>query len=208
MLTCLLIVGWLSGLMVPVMVMLVCRSQVDWSKQLTGPTWDFTRSWASNMTAAGTILGYGVLLSCVSPTATLHFLPRQGYLTIGTIAGGLSVLAPLAFNVLSRILVSLKSQCASSSAFLVSAGITVWGLALQLFIGACLVWELYVAKTLPFWIASGLVAFVLLLCFSVVWYAVLTAVDTLAKQAAPIAGAEKAMDADLQVTKPVAWTLL
>jgi hypothetical protein len=208
MLSYLLLAGWGSGLMVPIMVMLVFGRKLDWDKQLEGPTWDFTRSWASNMTAAGTILGYSVLLSCVAPTATLHFLPRQGYLAIGTIAGGLSVLAPLAFNVLSRILVAFRKRSASSTAFLVSAGITMWGLALQLLIGACLVWELYIAKTLPLWTAIGLVAFVLLLCFSVVWYAVLTAADTLAKQVTPVMGAEKAMEADLQVTKPVAWTLL
>jgi len=208
MLTDLLVVSWIAGLLVPVMVGMLFGRNIDWSKQLAGPTWDFTRSWASNMTAAGTILGYSLLLSCVAPTAALHFFPRQGYLSIGTIAAGLSVLAPLAFNVMSRILQACHRRSASSSAFLMSAGITIWGLTLQLFIGACLVWELYVAKTLPLWVAAAMVVSVLVLCMLVVWYAILTASDTLKKETVPVMGAEPHVEAELPLVQPRAWSLL
>jgi hypothetical protein len=204
----LLLASWIAGLSVPIIVTSLFFRNIDWSKQLGGPTWDFTRSWASNMTAAGTILSYSVLLSCVAPTASLHFLPRPGYLTIGTIAAGLSVLAPLAFNVMSRILQACRLGSASATAFLISAGITIWGLTLQLFIGACLVWELYVTKTLQLSLAIALVTFVLVLSMLVVWYAILTAKDALAKVAPAPAEGVRQPELQFQTSRPPTWALL
>lgn len=207
MLSYLLLVSWVAGLLVPAMVTMLFFRSIDWDKQLDGPTWDFTRSWASNMTAAGTILSYSVLLSCVAPNAALYFSSRPGYLSIGAIAVGLSVLAPLAFNVISRILGTWVSDSASPIAFLLSASITVWGLTLQLFIGGCLVWELYKLNTLPQWVAVALVALVLVLSILFVWYAILTAADTL-KKTPPVMGAEPHLQAELPAPRPTTWHLL
>ena len=64
----LLLVSSLAGLLVPAVVLAYFREQIDWSKELAGPTWDFGKSWASNITAAGPVLGHAALLACFSPT--------------------------------------------------------------------------------------------------------------------------------------------
>jgi hypothetical protein len=207
MLTYVLAASWMAGLLVPVLVRVIFSGSVDWDKQLSGPSWDFTGSWASNMTAAGTVLSYGVLLSCLTPNATLYVLPkRETYLSIGAIAGGLSVLAPLAFHIMSRILQACRRKTACSFAFLISAGITIWGLTLQLLVGGCLVWELYKLNTLPHWVATALLAFVLALSGLLVWYAILTAADTL-KKAPPVSKEARPL-AELQAPLPTTWHLL
>ena len=208
MISYLLMVSAIAGLLVPALVRGCFSKGIDWTKQLSSPSWDFTRSWASNMTAAGTILSYGVLLSCVAPNVGLHVLQkRETYLSIAAIAGGLSVLAPLAFNVMSRILQAGKVSAACAIAFLLGAAITICGLILQLFIGACLVWELYTANTLPEWVAVALVLLVLTFSCLLVWYAALTAADTLKREstAAP-GGVER--EVQLQASTPKSWALL
>ncbi|MGA7216669.1 MAG: hypothetical protein WBX38_00045 [Candidatus Sulfotelmatobacter sp.] len=204
----LLVLSWIAGLSVPAMVTVLFFDRIEWSKQLGGPTWDFTRSWASNITAAGTILSYSVLLSWVAPDAALHFLPRQGYLTIGTIAGGLSVLAPFAFHVTSRILLACRRSSAAASAFLMSAGITIWALTLQLFLGACLLWELYLARTFALAIAIALVSLVLSLSVLVVWYAILTAADTLRRAPSPSLSLEGHLQSQAKGEQSATWPLL
>jgi hypothetical protein len=209
MLSHLILASSLAGFLVPVIVVVFCKN-IDWSKELGAPTWDFTRSWASNITAAGTILSYAALLSCFSPTANLRFFPRPAYLSVGTIAGGLSILAPLAFNVLSRILRACHSGSATSSSFLIGAGITIWGLTMQLFLAACLLRELRAAGILP--PVATLLFIFLLLAFSgsLVAYAVLTAADTLKKEK-PLAleAREQMVEGQLAVPPPPkTWALL
>jgi hypothetical protein len=205
MMNLLLLASFTEGLAVPALVISQFSSDIDWSKKLGGPTWDFSRSWASNLTAAGTILSYTVLLSWMAPTATF---PKQDYLTVGAIAAGLSVLAPLAFNVMSRIFQACDVPSASSSAFLISAGITIWGLTLQLFLGARLVWELHSKGTLNLPLAVALVAFLLLLSVLVALYAILTAKDTLAKVAPAPADKAQLPGLQSQASTPTTWSLL
>lgn len=178
----LILVSSLGGLLVPVVVLAYFRDEIDWSKELAGPSWDFAKSWASNITAAGTVLGYAALLSCFSPTAQLHFFPRAGYLSVGAIAGGLPILAPLSFTVLSRILQARHNESAASISFLLAAAVTIWGLTLQLLLGACLLWELHTANILPVVTAVLFIVLLLVLSGAVVAYAALTATDTLKKE--------------------------
>jgi hypothetical protein len=212
----LLLLSSLAGLLVPAVVLAYFREQIDWSKELAGPTWDFSKSWASNITAAGTVLGYAALLSCFSPTAQLHFLPRAGYLTVGTISGGLPILAPLVFTVLSRILQARHNEYAASISFLLAATVTIWGLTLQLLLGACLLWELHTINILPAFVAVLFIVLLLVLSGSVVVYAGLTAADTLKKETPNtenveevIATLREVVGAQVPVrTPPKAWSLL
>ena len=212
----LLLVSSLAGLLVPFVVLAYFRQQIDWSKELAGPTWDFSKSWASNITAAGTVLGYAALLSCFSPTAQLHFLPRAGYLTVGTIAGGLPILAPLVFTVLSRILQARHNESAASIAFLLAAAVTIWGLTLQLLLGACLLWELHTVNILPAVTAFLFIALLFVLSGAVVAYAALTAADTLKKEAPNTQSVEEETESLREVIgaqvrvrpPPKAWSLL
>jgi hypothetical protein len=207
-LTSLLLGGAVAGMLVPTMVVMFFYGKIDWTKTLAAPNWDFTRSWASNMTVAGTVLTYTSLVAILDPKAVLSVMPRPGYLVLVSIAGAFAVLAPLAFNVLSRILQAIgRVQCfASSIAFLLSAGITVCGLSLQLLIGTCMVWELKAAKLLPLLLAAALIALLLTLLLGIVWYAILTATDVLKREPAVAPqGPEVSMTSR---PEPAAWSLL
>jgi len=197
-----------AGLLVPIMVVMSFSGKIDWAKTLGAPNWDFTRSWASNMTAAGTILTYSSLVAIFDPKAVLSIMPKQGYLVLVAIAGAFAVLAPLAFNVLSRILQAIRrvQRFASSIAFLLSAGITVCGLSLQLLIGTCMVWELKVAKLVPLSLARALIALLLTLLLGVMWYAILTATDVLKRQ--PTAAPQRSEVTMTSHPEPAAWSLL
>jgi hypothetical protein len=204
----LILISLLAGALVPAVVLAHFWQQIDWNKELASPTWDFAKSWASNITTAGTVLGYAALLSCFSPTAQFHFFPRAGYLSVGTIAGGLPILAPLAFTVLSRILRARDSNFADSTSFLLSAALTIWGLTLQLLLGACLLWELHTVNILPAVTALLFIALFLLLSVSVVAYAVLTAAETLKKET-PVSGNVEDMRAQVPARPPPkTWALL
>ena len=199
MMTSLIVVSGLAGLLTPTIVMSCFYGDIDWTKQLGGPSWDFTRSWASNVTAAGTILSYSVLLSCFPPTASLGLFSRQGYLSLGTISLGLCVLAPLAFNVVSRVLKACRRSYAGPAGFLVSSGITVGGVSLQFLLGACLVWELHVMKILPAEVAITLIVFVSGFFLLLLWYSILTSADVLAKAQVEMEG---------RVLTAATWSLL
>lgn len=211
MLTWMILLSSIAGLLVPAIVTTCFHDAVDWHKLLGGPTWDFTRSWASNVTAAGTILSYSALLACFSPTATLVFLSRQTYLALGAIAVWFSVLAPLTFNIISRIFRAFGLPSSSACAFLISAGITVCGLTLQLLMGGCLALELSSAKTLPPTMTITLGICLVILSILLVWYAILTAVDTLQPQPCPPplqVQVEGQGGAQLQNRAPATWALL
>lgn len=207
-LTSLLLGGAAAGLLVPIMVGMFFSGKIDWAKTLQAPSWDFTRSWASNMTAAGTILTYSSLVAIFDPKAVLSIMPKQGYLVLVAIAGAFAVLAPLAFNVLSRILQAIRivQRFASSIAFLLSAGITICGLSLQLLIGTCMVWELKVAKLVPLSLAWVLIALLLTLLLGIMLYAILTATDILKRQ--PAADAQRSEVTITSHPEPAAWSLL
>lgn len=207
-LTNLVVGGAVAGLLVPIMVVMIFSKKIDWTKTLAAPNWDFKSSWASNMTAAGTILTYSSLVAIFDPKAVLSIMPRQGYLVLSVTAGAFAVLAPLAFNVLSRILQVTKrlQPFASSMAFLFSAGITVCGLSLQLLIGTCMVWELNVAKLAPLSLAWALITLLLTLLLGIVWYAILTAADVL--NMPPAADAQRSELTMTSRPEPTAWSLL
>jgi hypothetical protein len=176
-------------IVVPVIALIVsvCRkdTSIKWVKELPSPAWDFTKSWASNITVAGTVLNFATLLSCFSPPANLYFFPKSAYLSLGTIAGGLCILAPLAFNMLSKILNAYA--WAPGASFLVCAGITTWGVTLQLLLEACLLQELKIANILPPVITIVFTFPLLVFSVGVLVYAGWTEADVL-KQAPPKQG--------------------
>lgn len=68
--------------------------------------------------------------------------------------------------------------------FLICAGITVWGVTLQLFLGACLLRELHAASILPCLVTKFFAGFLIVVSQMVVAYSALTAADVLKKSAA------------------------
>jgi hypothetical protein len=108
--------------------------------------------------------------------------------------------------VLSRLLRACRSDSAASTSFLLAAAATVWGLTLQLLLGACLLWELHTVNILPAVTAFLFIVLLLALSGSVVAYAGLTAADTLKKEMPTAENAER-MQAQVPVP-PTDWALL
>jgi hypothetical protein len=177
----LMFTSFVMGLLILATVKMWGNLAADKLKVPVIATWDFTKSWASNITAAGTILGYATLLSCFTSTTNFRFSTRSVYISVGMIAGGLSLLAPLAFNVSSRISKEFRkaNKKASPDLFLICAGITIWGVTLQLFLGACLLRELHAANILPRLVTKFFAGLLILVSQAVVAYGALTATDVL-----------------------------
>ena len=169
------------GLLVPVLTSLCCRKQLDWAKPLTSPTWDFSRSWATTFSAAGTAISFSAISAAFATPPTFHVLSKQLYVGLGAIAAAMAILAPVVFNVVCVLLKWMKCGGAAAVSFLISAGISIGAVTLQLSCGACLLWELGLSGILPSWAVLPMTVAVGIFAFAMLPYGVLTARDTLRK---------------------------
>lgn len=174
-------VSVLGGALVPLLVVVGYHKSIDLAKDLSSPAWDFSRSWATNLTAIGTVLGYSAILSSFPATAKLHNFERPVYLTVGALATAIAAAAPVIFNMCKATMKAFDLKVASSLAFLLSTAFTVAGVMLQLQLGVSLLSELQLAGYLPSWVSLGLRYVVRALSIGLLFYAVLTAHDVLAK---------------------------
>jgi len=167
------------GLLVPVLTFVCFRKQVDWTKPLSSPTWDFGRSWATTFSAAGTAISFSAISAVFTTPPTFHVLSKQVYISLGAIAAAMAILAPVVFNVACVLLKWLKCDGAAAVSFLISAGISIGAVTLQLLSGSCLLWELHLSEVLPRWAVLPLTVAVVTLALAMLPYGVLTARDTL-----------------------------
>ena len=101
------------------------------------PTWDFSRSWASNLTAITGILGIAISFGAL-PVQT-YYVSRQtsGFLAVFFL--GLAALAPFLYFLFARIVVAQDSTGTPYlypkgfvATFLIAAFLTAWGVLGQL----------------------------------------------------------------------------
>jgi len=133
-----------SGLIVLItaaIAVVVCVAAiVTYRKHLAKPMgpseWSFSASTATNLTVAGTLLT-GVLVSSAVPDYP-HYLTKQGYFVLSLFFGALASLAPIFYNFWCRPTgpdpanpQSLEFE-GSVRLFLLSGGLTVWGVLGQL----------------------------------------------------------------------------
>jgi hypothetical protein len=192
----------LLGLAVVAITAKIYRSDINWAINLTGPAWDFNRSWASNLTVAGSILSYASLLSAVGVNTKLY--PRTAFALLSALAGGTALVAPLVFLALRRILLAMRWRLTSSIAFLAGAAVTFAALSMQIGMGVCMITELLAEGVLNLMNAVIIDAAAAIVLAATLWYAVLSARDVLIK--APATEAH----IDGQTAQPFAtgWALL
>lgn len=197
------------GLLVPILTFVCFRKEkdMDWEKSLSSPAWDFSRSWATTFSAAGTAISFSAISSAFTTPPTFHVLSKQLYVSLGAIAVAMAVLAPVVFNVVCVLLRSLEFSRAAAVSFLISAGISIGAVTLQLSCGSCLLWELRLAGVLPQWAVLPMTVAVVMLTFAMLPYGVVTARDTLRKT--DTAGQRKGFSRMAPAAdRPDAWHLL
>jgi hypothetical protein len=132
------------------------------TKVIGDPTWDFSKSWASNVTVVGAILGT-VLSAKVLPATTVVVSP-SGYTALSLLFGALVVVAPLLFVATRKGRADAKGPVYTGYgwAFLVASSVTLWGVIGQLTTVGLVLYEaehstaLARGAVIPVWCVIGL----------------------------------------------------
>jgi hypothetical protein len=126
------------------------------------PNWDFTRSWASNITVAAGLLTISTLPSLTSTTSTAArpaLLTTAGYTVLSVMYTLLAAIAPMVFNFSRTVRLregSNPPEIVSEGRawmFILAAILTLWGALGQLELQGLLMHELQQANAIPFSIA-------------------------------------------------------
>ncbi len=169
------------------------------------PQWDFSKSWASNLTVVGAILGT-VLSGKVLPARTVVITP-DGYTALSLLFGILVVLAPFLYTAFrkGRPTPTGPEFAGRNVGFLVASAVTIWAVCGQIATIGLVLYEAQHAKALalgaviPMLAALG-VALVLTCAYSV------QSIRLVLDSGAPGAGIEaESLRAEAQ---PARWTLL
>ncbi len=106
------------------------------------PSWDFSRSWASNITVVGSLVSLTVLASIPVPKEIQ--IPRSAYTILSLVFTLLAALAPLVYNFSRKV--SREGDkiiaCGTVFMFVVAGTITLWAAVGQLEMQALLLEEL------------------------------------------------------------------
>lgn len=144
------------------------------------PMWDYSKSWASNLTAAGAILG-SALTVMVLPEST-YILSKSIYLALSYLFLGLATLAPFIYNSIRKPLVSQTPDASGSTLtyhgyvilFLVSSMLTVWAVLGQLATVFIIFDEIYRSSSLSFSAVRSMQAVIIFGCFAICYYCVIS----------------------------------
>jgi hypothetical protein len=175
---CILCISLGCGVTFFLLTPIVYRKAINWKIDLEGPAWDFTRSWASNLTVAGSVLGYASLFSATGVNTKIA--PRMIFMVLAALAAGLALAPPLVFSAFKRILSALGCSFPSCIAFLLASSMTCTAISAQIALGGSLVWELHCEQAiLPSSVALGLEIAGSVFLIMTIWYAILSAGDVL-----------------------------
>jgi len=198
-----LVAGGLAGYQV--------RDKLDRTMGL--PSWDFTRSWASNVTVAAGLLTISTLPSLMP--AGKPPLTTAGYTGLSVMFTLLAALAPMVFN-FSRT-VRVRTQGANppeiiseggARMFLLAAVLTLWGAIGQLELQVLLMHELQLAGAVPSSIAIFLEAVFSLVAFGLFIYSRRMMVRLVEIQPDGPSAAAARVEAAESAPPPVRWPLL
>lgn len=105
--------------------------------------WDFSTSWASNLTALGAVLG-AVLAKVALPSGTV-LVSHDGYTALSLVFGALVVISPFLYTALRTGTPSAGGPSfvgADYRVFLLATAVTIWGVAGQVGTLGCVLYEL------------------------------------------------------------------
>jgi hypothetical protein len=181
------------------------------------PQWDFSTSWASNLTVLGAILGT-VLSANILPAGTVVISP-EGYTALSLLFGILVVVAPFLYTALRKGEPSSEGPVFTGRnwAFLVASGVTIWAVNGEIGTVGLILYEAQHGKALALGAVVpilGALGVALILSW---WYSVQTITLLLKSETATgVAAGEAAVKAVVQpggraergAAAPVPWTLL
>lgn len=127
------------------------REKVPLDTPMGSPTWDFTKSWASNLTVAGAFLSIAIAIA-VLPDQT-RYMSKGGYSILNVLLTLLAGLGPFLYNVSRTRIQRESAQDAEYQgtvvAFLIASGVTVWAVVGQLVTDVLVFNELLLADLAP-----------------------------------------------------------
>jgi hypothetical protein len=176
------------------------------------PEWDFSKSWASNLTVLGAILGT-VLSAKILPARTVVVTP-DGYTALSLLFGILVVVAPFLYTALRKGRPGAQGPhfTGRNWAFLVASGVTIWAVNGEIGTIGLVLYEAQHGKALALGAVIPMLG-TLGVALVLAWlYSVQTVRLVLKSETAPKAGAaEELREAEVPpapAARPVRWTLL
>lgn len=125
----------------------------DLNQSMGLPSWDFSRSWASNISAVGGLVTLSAL-AFIPTTLETQQIPRQAYAILLFVFPLLAALAPLVYNFSRRVNTdssttppTITSQ-GKAYMFIVASVFTMWAAVGQLAVQVSIIEELRIAKML------------------------------------------------------------
>lgn len=209
-----LIILWtpfLLSLTVGLITSVVLKKDLNQSMGL--PSWDFSRSWASNISVVGGLVTLSAL-ALIPNTVKTQQIPRSAYPILFFVFPLLAALAPLVYNFSRRVTrdSSTKPPTILSQGkaymFIVASVLTMWAAVGQLAIQGLIIEELRIAEVLPtsFAILIDIVfGFVVL---GLLLYGGRTVVETVRAQKTDTKALPKMADESLGETHVQRWALL
>jgi hypothetical protein len=180
------------------------------TNRMGSATWDFTSSWAANVTFGGGLLT-GVLGFTLFPDNG-HFFSKAGYLAASVVFPVIAMLAPQTYNIFRRPVDTgnpngLPQLQGFVISFVIAASIAAWAATAQAAITALAIAEIYYSGYLAGALAWPAIVLLVLLCFGLGVYVVSTVVFTVNHQAQHAVTAMAAMQLPGDVPMPD-WRVL
>jgi hypothetical protein len=161
----------------------------DLNRRMGSPKWDFSNSWATNITIGGGIL-VSVLQFATFPDNG-RFLDKSSYLAASIALSVLAVIAPQAYNIFRKPAAAADPANPAGIqfqgfvvAFVIAAAVTSWAAIGQAAVTALALGEIYCSGYLSPYLAIPLIVLLILLCLGLVVYAVGTVIFTVGAQTA------------------------
>jgi hypothetical protein len=176
-------VGLLAGILLFIYSALAfwrAAPPIPLSAKMGSPTWDFSRSWASNITIAGSLLS--VMLTASTWSELSQYVSKIGYALLNVFFVLLILAAPFVFNLVREPVVSNVAGTDGSKiqyqgyvwCFLVASGITVWAVTGQMITLIILVDEFSIPGLNSFGPVRLIETIILLLTLGLVIYGAMT----------------------------------
>ena len=175
-------------LVLAILVAIICAFMLSdkLTHRMGSATWDFSSSWATNVTLGGGLLT-GVLGFSLFPDNG-QFLSKPGYLAASVIFPVLAALAPQTYNIFRKPVDDPANPSGPPQlqgfvlGFVIAAAITAWASISQAAVTALAIAEIDCAGYLADALASPAIALLILLSLGLAVYVVTTVVFTVGHQ--------------------------
>jgi hypothetical protein len=156
--------------------------------RIGSPAWDFSKSWASNVTVVGAL--FSTALAIVAVPDLTHHINKGGYALLNVLFTLLVVMAPFVFNVLRKPIITAVASPDGSNlqyqgfvvSFLVASGVTMWAVIGELVTLIIMIDEFVAAGLTPSLITRCLQGLIAILAIAVTLYGGITMVWTARSQ--------------------------